>query len=57
MPYIYSIAWQLAKNGSTTMCPLVMDFKDDTMAIKQPYEYIFGSSFLIAPITKPCITE
>ncbi|MDD4991125.1 MAG: glycoside hydrolase family 31 protein [Paludibacter sp.] len=56
MPYIYSTAWQVTQNGSTIMRPLVMDFKDDTTAINQPYEYMFGSSFLVAPVTKPGIT-
>jgi alpha-D-xyloside xylohydrolase len=53
LPYIYSEAWQITKNGSTLMRPLVMDFKDDTTALDQPYEYMFGKSFLIAPVIKP----
>jgi len=57
IPYIYSEAWQIHKNGSTIMRPLVMDFKDDSTAVSQPYEYMFGPSFLVAPITKPGITE
>jgi alpha-D-xyloside xylohydrolase len=57
MPYIYSEAWQVSKNGSTMMRPLVMDFKNDTTAINQPYQYMFGKAFLIAPVTEPNITE
>ncbi|MEO6852131.1 MAG: TIM-barrel domain-containing protein, partial [Mucilaginibacter sp.] len=57
MPYIYSEAWQVSKGGSTLMRPLVMDFKNDTTAIKQPFEYMFGKSFLVAPVTEPNITE
>ena len=57
MPYIYSEAWQVSKNGSTMMRPLVMDFKNDPTAIGQAYQYMFGKSFLIAPITEPNITE
>jgi alpha-D-xyloside xylohydrolase len=57
MPYIYSEAWQVSKNGSTIMRPLVMDFKSDTTAIAQPYQYMFGKSFLVAPITEPGVTE
>ncbi|KGO93602.1 glycoside hydrolase family 31 protein [Flavobacterium subsaxonicum] len=55
MPYIYSEAWQVSKNGSTIMRPLVMDFASDTIAIQQPYEYMFGKSILVAPITEPNI--
>jgi alpha-D-xyloside xylohydrolase len=57
MPYIYSEAWQVSKNGFTIMRPLVMDFKDDATAIAQSYEYMFGKSFLIAPITEPDVRE
>ncbi len=57
LPYIYSSAWQVSKNGSTMMRPLVMDFKDDATAIKQSYQYMFGSSFLIAPVIQPSVTN
>ncbi|MGZ3938160.1 MAG: TIM-barrel domain-containing protein [Flavisolibacter sp.] len=57
MPYIYSEAWRVSKNGSTIMRPLVMDFKNDSTAIAQTYEYMFGKSFLVAPITDPGVKE
>ncbi|HEY5368440.1 MAG TPA: TIM-barrel domain-containing protein [Hanamia sp.] len=57
MPYIYSEAWQVSSKGSTIMRPLIMDFKDDRAAIGQAYEYMFGQSFLVAPIIEPGVTE
>jgi alpha-D-xyloside xylohydrolase len=57
MPYIYSEAWQVSKNGSTIMRPMVMDFKNDVAAIRQSYQYMFGKSFLVAPITEPGVTQ
>jgi alpha-D-xyloside xylohydrolase len=57
MPYIYSEAWQVSKNGSTIMRPLVMDFKNDVTAIGQSYQYMFGKAFLVAPITEAGVTE
>jgi alpha-D-xyloside xylohydrolase len=57
LPYIYSEAWQVTNNGSTIMRPLVMDFPGDISALGQPYEYMFGKVFLVAPITEPDITE
>jgi alpha-D-xyloside xylohydrolase len=57
MPYIYSEAWQVSKNGSTIMRPMVMDFKNDATAIGQTYQYMFGKSFLVAPITEPGVTQ
>lgn len=56
MPYIYSAAWQVSKNGSTMMRPLVMDFSSDAKAVAQPYEYMFGKAMLIAPVTAPATT-
>jgi alpha-D-xyloside xylohydrolase len=56
MPYIYSEAWQVSKNGSTMMRPMVMDFGNDTKAVEQAYQYMFGKSFLIAPVTAPATT-
>jgi len=57
LPYIYSEAWQVTKNGSTMMRPMVMDFNGDTDAIKQPYEFMFGKAFLVAPITDAGATQ
>jgi len=57
MPYIYSEAWQITKNGSTMMRPLVMDFNGDTSALNQQFEYLFGKAFLVAPVTEPNVTE
>lgn len=52
LPYIYSEAWQITSNGSTLMRPLVMDFRSDATALKYPYEYMFGKSLLVAPVTE-----
>ena len=57
MPYIYSEGWQISKNGSTMTRPMVMDFKNDPIAIAQSYQYMFGKSFLVAPITEPNVNE
>ena len=57
LPYIYSEAWQVTDRGSTIMRPLIMDFRKDITAVDQAYEYLFGSSFLVAPVTEPGISE
>jgi len=53
IPYIYSEAWQVTKNGSTIMRPMVMDFNGDTAAINRQYQFMFGKSILVAPVTEP----
>jgi Alpha-glucosidases, family 31 of glycosyl hydrolases len=57
LPYIYSSAWQITKNRSTIMRPLVMDFLSDTTALNHPYEYMFGKAFLVAPVTEPGVKK
>jgi alpha-D-xyloside xylohydrolase len=57
LPYIYSEAWQVTKNGSTMMRPLVMDFREDKTAVAQSYEFMFGKSILVAPVTSPGVDE
>lgn len=57
LPYIYSEAWNITSKGSTMMRPLTMDFSKDRQAVSQPYEYMFGQSFLVAPVTQPNVTE
>ncbi|MBB3188103.1 glycoside hydrolase family 31 protein [Microbacter margulisiae] len=56
LPYLYSEAWQVTRNGYTIMRPLVMDFSRDSIALHQQYEYMFGSSFLVAPVTRPNVS-
>lgn len=57
MPYIYSAAWQIHHKGYTMMRPLVMDFAPDEKAVAQPYQFMFGNAFLVAPITAPGVTN
>ena len=56
LPYIYSEAWKVTQ-GSTMMRPLVMDFNGDAEAVKQPFEYMFGKAFLVAPITEAGVAQ
>jgi alpha-D-xyloside xylohydrolase len=53
LPYIYSEAGMVTQDGSTLMRALVMDFNGDTAAMNCRYEYLFGKSMLVAPVTEP----
>ncbi|MDP4208219.1 MAG: glycoside hydrolase family 31 protein [Bacteroidota bacterium] len=57
LPYIYAEAWQVTKNGSTMMRPMIMDFNGDTAAINHQYQYMFGKSILVTPITEPNVNS
>jgi len=50
LPYTYSEAAQVTLHGSTLFRPLVMNFANDETALKQKYEFMFGKSFLVAPV-------
>ena len=56
-PYIERCAERIAQEGYTLMRPLVFDFADDPVALQQKYEYMFGPSLLVSPITEPGVTE
>ena len=51
LPYIYSVAWQVTRNHSTMMRALPMDFAGDNQTHDINNEYMFGPSFLVAPVT------
>jgi alpha-D-xyloside xylohydrolase len=57
LPFIYSEAWQVSKKGLAMMRPLVMDFREDFTAMNCQYEYLFGKSILVAPVTEPGVDE
>ena len=55
MPYILECAEKVSNENYTMMRPLVFDFPNDTEALKQQTEYMFGPSLLICPVTEPGI--
>ena len=57
LPYIYSNTAEVSFKGSTLMRPLVFDFADDSEALSQKHEYMFGRSLLVSPITEPGVTK
>ena len=57
LPYIQQCAKRVADEGYTLMRPLVFDFADDPEALKQKYEYMFGPTYLVSPVTEPGVTE
>lgn len=53
LPYLYSLAWRSTHEGYTMMRGLAMDFPDQTALRKVDDTYMFGSAFLVQPITRP----
>jgi len=56
LPYIYSLAWKTTSSDYTLMRPLVMDFRDDVRAENIADQFMFGTAFLVNPVTEPQAT-
>ncbi|WP_415327902.1 TIM-barrel domain-containing protein [Chryseobacterium sp. MMS23-Vi53] len=50
LPYIYSVSWDVSKNNTSFLRALSMDFSSDQKTWNINNEYLFGKSFLVAPI-------
>ncbi len=51
MPYIYTLAADTYHRDGTIMRGLAMDFAADPKALDVRDQYLFGNSFLVAPVT------
>lgn len=56
LPYTYSLAWDVTRNGSTFMRALMMDFPNDSNVLGNAEEYMYGKAFLVAPVLRPQYT-
>lgn len=50
LPYIYSTSWQITSEDATLMRALFMDWPQDRKVWDMDDEYMFGKSFLVAPV-------
>ncbi len=51
LPYTYATAWGVTNNGGSIIRSLYSEFKDDKQGYENTTEFMFGSSFLVAPVT------
>ena len=57
LPYIYSLAAKVTREGYTMARLLAFDFPDDLKARDIKDEYMFGPSLLVAPVTDPGVVS
>jgi alpha-D-xyloside xylohydrolase len=57
LPYIYSTSWRVTNEGYTMMRGLVMDFRTDPRVYDIPDQFLFGSSLMACPVTKPTLEQ
>ena len=55
-PYILGCAKRVSGEGYTMMRPLVFDFPEDTEALRQDDEFMFGPALLVHPVTEAGVT-
>jgi alpha-D-xyloside xylohydrolase len=53
LPYIYSLAGKVTHGDYTIMRLLAFDFRNDVNTYNIDNQYMFGSAFLVNPVTKP----
>ena len=53
LPYLYSAAAMVTFEGYTMLRALPFDFRDDANTYDIDSQYMFGPSFMVAPVTKP----
>ncbi len=52
LPYLYSLAGAVTRDGGTLMRPLVMDFREDAKAREIGNQFMFGPALLVNPVTE-----
>jgi alpha-glucosidase len=52
LPYLYNAYHETAETGLPVMRALLLDYPDDTKAIGEDEEFMFGDDLLIAPVVK-----
>ncbi|MEW6226816.1 MAG: TIM-barrel domain-containing protein, partial [Bacillota bacterium] len=53
LPYVYNEFYKASQTGLPIMRPLVLDYPDDERTHNLNSEFLWGESFLVAPITQP----
>jgi alpha-D-xyloside xylohydrolase len=53
LPYIYSEAVRSTQTGLPMVRPLVLEYPDDANTYHLDWQYLFGDSFLVAPVVSP----
>lgn len=53
VPYIWSESIQSAHSGLPLMRALAIAYPDDPQALNYPFQYLFGSNLMVAPVVEP----
>ncbi len=53
LPYIYSLAAKVYREGYTMMRGLIFDFPKDSRAVRTEDQFMMGDAFMVCPVTEP----
>ncbi len=56
LPYIYSLSAKVTGDNYTLMRSLAFDFREDAQVYTIPDQYMFGSAFMVSPVTTQLFT-
>ena len=57
LPYTYNEFYKASQTGLPVMRPLVLDYPDDERTHNLNTEFLWGESFLVAPVTEPAAVK
>ncbi len=57
LPYIISEAWHSSRTGIPMMRALSLEFPADANCRQFPYQYLFGSALLVAPVVEEGVSD
>jgi alpha-glucosidase (family GH31 glycosyl hydrolase) len=57
LPYLYSLHFAASLRGGTVVRPLFFEFPMDATAHSISYQFMWGSSIMVVPVTYPNVTE
>jgi alpha-D-xyloside xylohydrolase len=57
LPYVYSTAWKVTKDGYSFIRPLAASFPKDAGTFSNGSQFMFGQSMMACPVTKELYTK
>ncbi|NLG84063.1 MAG: DUF4968 domain-containing protein, partial [Firmicutes bacterium] len=57
LPYLYNEFYRASQTGLPIMRPLVLDYPEDERTHNLNGEFLWGESFLVAPVTQPGVVK
>uniref|UniRef100_A0AC35U578 P-type domain-containing protein n=1 Tax=Rhabditophanes sp. KR3021 TaxID=114890 RepID=A0AC35U578_9BILA len=57
LPYLFSLHFEASRSGTPVIKPLFFDFTNDDNVYSIGHQFLWGSSFIVAPVLSPGVTS